>query len=83
MGLYLERQTYPNETFYWEFILDGQLIGKATEKEGLYLVWGKRKPVSKKHAAKQMIDDHLNRLENELQDWRKLMLSLKKAEGSL
>jgi hypothetical protein len=83
MPLTLEEQTYPNGSKYFEFIIRGHVIGNAVAVEDKYLVVGKKIPREKKQAAKQMIDDHLNRVNNELRYWQKVMMWLREDEGAL
>ena len=83
MALILEEQTYPSGKKYFEFIVRGHVIGKADAVDDGYIPFGKKKPRELKQAAKQMVDDNLNRVANEAQYWRKVMSWLKEDEGLL
>jgi len=83
MALILEEKTYPSGKKYFEFLVRGHVIGRADIVDGGYIPFHKKKPRDKKQAAKQMIDDHLNRVNNELIYWKKVMTWLREDEGSL
>jgi hypothetical protein len=68
---------YPTGREYLEFSIHNHVIGNAEKVDGGFLVWGKRKPrATVDEAAKQMIDDHLSRLANETEKYRKMLHKL-------
>ena len=63
---------------YFRLDMNGQILGMIRELEEGYLVGRRRKSVATIHeAAKQLIDDHLNRIEAERRIWCGYMDKLK------
>lgn len=75
--LRIEEKTSPNGDKYSTFWIGKEQIGTATKRDGGWLVHGKRKPVeTERHAAKQMLDGHMNRCMVEHEKYRKLLQKL-------